>query len=235
MVEKRYRIRNVELLGQHFRSTEPAYLEELRSALKSAGSRVVNIPTSIGASVYDPDSGGRAIAVENAKKWIDAAVAIDCPSVRVHIQRAPNATPDVDISAATLAKVAEYGASKNVIVNLENDDPVTEDAFFIVKVIDRVKSPWLRALPDFCNSMLGGNEQFNYDAVTALFGRAYNMSHLKDEEVGHGKVFRVDVRKTLGIAKASGYKGYFSVEWEGEGDVYIEVGRLIDEALKYMS
>ncbi len=235
MIAKRYRIRNIELLGQHLRSTEPAYLDELRSAVQSAGSHVVNIPTNIGASVYDPDPTKRATAVENAKKWIDTAVAIDCPSVRVHIQRAPNTAPDADVSAETLAKVAGYGASKNVVVNLENDDPVTEDPFFIVKVLDRVKSPWLRALPDFCNSMLGGNEQFNYDAVTALFARAYNISHLKDAEVEHGKVIRVDVGKTLGIAKASGYKGYFSVEWEGEGDAYVEVGRLIDEALQDMA
>jgi sugar phosphate isomerase/epimerase len=235
MIAKRFDIHNVELLGQHFRSTEPAYLVELRSAVKSAGSHVVNIPTNIGASVYDPDSAKRAAAIQAAKKWIDIAAAIDCPSVRVHVQRAGNAALDVSLAADTLGKVAEYGASKSVVVNLENDDLVSEDAFFLVKVIDQVNSPWLRALPDFCNSMLGGNEQFNYDAVTAMFRRAYNIAHLKDSEVESGKVFRVDIGRTLGIAKASGYKGYFSVEWEGEGDAYVETGRLIQESLRYLA
>jgi hypothetical protein len=36
---------------------------------------VVNISTSVGASVYDPDPGKRVTAVENVDKWIDAAVA----------------------------------------------------------------------------------------------------------------------------------------------------------------
>jgi len=40
-----------------------------------------------------------------------------------------------------------------------------------------------RALPDFCNSMMGGHEQFNYDAVTAMFRRADHIAHRKDAEV----------------------------------------------------
>ena len=235
MIAKRYEIRNVELLGQHFRSTEPGYLDELRSAVRSAGSQVVNIPTSIGASVYDPDSAKRATAVANAKKWIDVAAAMNCPSVRVHIQGVKGADPDVSLASEALLRVSAYGASKSVIVNLENDDLVSEDAFFLAKVIDQANSPWLRALPDFCNSMLGGNEKFNYDAVTAMFRRAYNISHLKDSEVERDMVFRVDLRRTFDIAKAAGYKGYFSIEFEGEGDPYVETGRLIDESLKLLA
>lgn len=235
MIAKRYEIRNVELLGQHFRSTEPTYLDELRSAVKSAGSHVVNIPTSIGASVYDPDSANRAIAVENAKKWIDVAAAMDCPSVRVHIQGVKGLDPDVTLTSEALLRVSAYGASKNVVVNLENDDLVSEDAFFLARVIDQVNSPWLRTLPDFCNSMLGGNEKFNYEAVTAMFRRAYNISHLKDSEVERDKVFRVDLKRTFDIAKAAGYRGYFSVEFEGEGDPYVETGRLIEESLRILA
>src|SRR5262249_945064 len=77
-----------EVLGQHLRSRDTAYLEEYRAAVKSAGARIVNIPTGVGASLYDPDSAKRATGVENSKKWIDAAVTLDCPSVRLHIQRA---------------------------------------------------------------------------------------------------------------------------------------------------
>lgn len=235
MVSERYKVRNVELLGQHLRSIEPAYLEEIGAAVKGAGSRVVNIPTGVGASVYDPDSSKRAAAIDNAKKWIDAATALDCPSVRVHIQGAQGARPDAAVAAESLAAISRYGESNNVVVNLENDDLVSEDAFFLAKVIDQVNSPWLRALPDFCNSMLSGNEQFNYDAVAAMFRRAYNISHLKDSEVDRNKVFRIDLQRTFAIAKASGYKGYFSVEFEGQGDPYIETGRLIEESLRYLA
>jgi sugar phosphate isomerase/epimerase len=232
---KRFNIRNVELLGQHLRSTEAAYLEEYRAALKSAGVKVVNIPTGVGGSLYDPDSAKRATAVENSKKWIGVAVALDCPSVRVHVQRAGDSAPDVGRASESLAAVAQYGASKGVVVTLENDDIFSEDAFFVAKVIDQVNSPWLRALPDFCNSMLKGDEKFNYEAMTALFRRAYNICHLKDSEVDGGKVVRIDVARTFAIAKASGYKGYFSVEFEGEGDPIVGTEKLVEQALQYLA
>jgi sugar phosphate isomerase/epimerase len=235
MVAQRYKIHNVELLGQHMPSTTPAYLKELRAAVERAGSRVVNVPAGGRASLYDPDTRKRAAAVEDGKRWVDVAIALNSPSVRLNISGVRSVKPDVALTAEGLAAIARYGASKNVIVNLENDDPDTEDAFFIVKVIDQVNSPWLRALPDFCNSMLKGDPKFNYDAVQAMFQRAYNIAHLKDSEVDNGKVYRVDLAKTFGIAKASGYKGYYSVEFEGEGDAYAGVAKLVDAGLKYLS
>ena len=42
-----------------------------------------------------------------------------------------------------LARAAEYGAKKNVVVHLENDNPISEDPFFIAQVIEKVNSPWL--------------------------------------------------------------------------------------------
>jgi len=234
MVAERYNIHNVEILGQHMPSTTPAYLKELRAAVQRAGSHVVDLPAGGRASLYDPDARKRAAAVEDGKKWIDVAIALDCPSVRLNISIAKGIKPDVALTAEGLGAIAQYGASKNVVVNLENDDPEVEDAFFIVKVIDRVNSPWLRALPDFCNSMLKGDEKFNYDAVTAMFQRAYNIAHLKDSEVDNGKVYRVDLARTFAIAKASGFKGYYSAEFEGEGDAYAGVAKLIDAGLKYL-
>jgi sugar phosphate isomerase/epimerase len=235
MVADRYNVHNVEILGQHMPSTTPAYLKELRAAVQRAGSHVVDLPAGGRASLYDPDAKKRAAAVEDGKKWIDVAIALDCPSVRLNISGAKGVKPDVEPTAEGLSTIAQYGASKNVVVNLENDDPEVEDAFFIVKVIDRVNSPWLRALPDFCNSMLKGDEKFNYDAVTAMFKRAYNIAHLKDSEVDNGKVYRVDLARTFAIAKASGFKGYYSAEFEGEGDAYAGVAKLIDAGLKYLA
>jgi sugar phosphate isomerase/epimerase len=233
MVAERYQVHNVELLGQHMPSTEPAYLGELRAAVHNAGSHVINIPAGAEKSLFDRDTRNRAAAVEDGRHWIDVAVALNCPSVRLNIAGARGVKPDVALTAEGLAKIAQYGESKNVVVNLENDDPEVEDAFFIVKVIDRVNSPWLRALPDFCNSMLKGDEKFNYDAVTAMFHRAYNIAHVKDSEVDNGKVFHVDLERSFAIAKASGYKGYYSVEFEGEGDAYAGVAKLVEATLKY--
>jgi sugar phosphate isomerase/epimerase len=232
MVVDKFGIHNIEPLSEHFPSTEPAYLEELRRAVEQAQSHIVNIPANVGASLYDPDPARRGKAIAGGKKWVDVAVAIGSPSIRVHIQGARGVSPDVGRASESLKQIAEYGAAKNIMINLENDDLDTEDAFFLVKVIDGVNSPWLRGLPDFGNSMMKGDEEFNYKAMEAMFHRAYNISHVKDAEVDNGKVFRVSMARTFGIAKAAGYRGYFSMEWEGQGGPYEGTQKLLDESLK---
>ena len=234
MVVGKFNVRNIEPLSSHFPSTDARYLGELRAAVDKAGSHIVNIPTDVGASVYDTDASARAKAVANGKKWVDVAAALGSPGLRVHIEGSQGVKPDVDRAAESLQRIAEYGASNGIITSLENDDLVTEDAFFLVKVIEKVNSPYLRALPDFGNSMLSGNEKFNYDAVAAMFRHATNISHVKDSEVDNGKVVRVDLRRTFEIAKASGYRGYYSMEWEGQAGPYEGTQLLIDQSLKYM-
>ena len=235
MVVEKFSVRQIEPLSDHFRSMEAAYLGEFRAAVEKAGAQVIDIPVGGRHSFYDPDPVKRQLAVDYGKNWVEAAVALGSPSIRIHVAGVANAKPDVDRTAERLVRLADYRAEKNVVVNLENDDLVSEDAFFLVRVIDKANHPWLHALPDFCNSMLSGNEQFNYDAVTALFKRAYNICHVKDSEVDNGKVVRVDLAKTFGILKASGYRGYCSMEFEGQGSPYAGTQKLIDASLKYLA
>lgn len=232
MVVTRFDLRKIEPIGDHFSSTDPAYLEAFGKALQKAGVHIVNIPVSVGASLYHPEAVQRRKGVENAKKWVDIALSLGSPSIQVGIQRVDSVPPNVDRTAESLRPIADYGAAKNIIINLENDNLVSEDAFFLVKVIEKVNHPYLHALPDFCNSRLSGDEKFNYEAVSAMFKHAYNISHVKDSEKdSQGKLFRVDIGRTFAIAKASGYRGYFSMEWEGEGEPYGGTKKMIEESL----
>jgi sugar phosphate isomerase/epimerase len=232
-VKKDFDVPGVEPLSLHFPSTDAAYLHSLRDAIEKAGVHVVNIPVDNSFSYYDADPAVRQKAVDNGKKWVDIAVIIGSPSLRTSIAEAGNAKPDIAVVAEQLQKLVDYAAPKNILLNLENDNLTSEDAFFLVKVIKKVDSPYLHALPDFCNSMQSGNEQFNYDAVTALFPLAYNICHVKDSETGdNGKVVRVDLKKTFAILKASHYRGYCSMEWEGAGNPYDGTRFLIKSSLE---
>ena len=69
-----------------------------------------------------------------------------------------------------------------------------------------------------------------------MFSNAYNISHVKETEVGEkGKIARVDLAKTFGIAKRHGYKGYFSMEWDSPGDPYTGTAGLIEKTLQNLS
>jgi hypothetical protein len=55
---------------------------------------------------------------------------------------------------------------------------------------------------------------------------------VKEVETDNGKLFRVDLAKTFRIAKQANYKGYFSIEWDSDGDPYAGTQQLITESLK---
>jgi sugar phosphate isomerase/epimerase len=223
--------------SEHFRSLDEGYLEELRAAVTQAGGAIVNIAVDGERSPYSAKAAERERAVAFSKQWIDAAAAIGSPSVRTNIPPAKDAKPDVERAAESLGRVAEYGAAKNVVVTLENDNPASEDPFFLVKLIERVNSEWLHALPDFANTLAAYEEEYAYRGIEAMFGQAYNISHVKETEVGDGKdkIARVDLPRTFGIAKKHGYKGYFSMEWDSPGDPYAGTAGLIEKTLKNLS
>jgi sugar phosphate isomerase/epimerase len=233
-VSAKFNIKKIEPWSAHFRSLEKPYLEELRAAVAQAGGTIVNIAVDGEHSPYATDAAEREKAISFGKEWIDAAVLIGSPSVRTNIPPAKDAKPDVERTAESLKRVAEYGAAKNVVVNLENDNPASEDPFFLVKVIEKVNSPWLHALPDFANTLAAYEEEYAYKGIDAMFGMAYNISHVKETEVGDGKdkIAHVDLLRTFGIAKKHGYKGFFSMEWDSPGDPYEGTIGLIEKTLK---
>jgi sugar phosphate isomerase/epimerase len=100
-----------------------------------------------------------------------------------------------------------------------------------------VNSRHLRALPDFGNSLQGHDADFNEKAVTAMLKHAYNMCHVKDTlRSATGQTYVVDLKKMFQLAKASKYKGYFSMEFDTKsGDPFSGTKKLIEETLKYLA
>ena len=236
-VSMKFNIKKIEPWSAHFRSLEKKYLEELLAAIEKAGGAIVNIAVDGEHSPYAADSAERERAVAFSKQWIDAAMTIGSPSVRTNIPTAKDSKPDAERAAESLKRVAEHGAAKNVVVNLENDNAVSEDPFFVVKVIEKVNSEWLHALPDFANTLAAYEEEYSYRGIDAMFGHAYNISHVKETEVGDGKdkIAHVDLPRTFGIAKKHGYQGYFSMEWDSPGDPYAGTAGLIEKTLRNLS
>jgi len=235
MVVKKFGVQNICPLAAHFSSTDPAYLEAFHRAAEAVGSHLVDLGLG-GGSFWDPDKSKRQAAVESGRQWIDRAVKLGSPSVRQHLGAPRGVKPDLELASQTLGELAEYGAGKDIVINLENDDLVNEDPFFIVKVIEKVGNLYLRALPDFGNTLGGGDVEYNERGVAAMLKHAYGVCHVKDLVVADsGKTYEVNLPRMFELAQASGFKGYYMMEWDGgPGDPYKGTWRLIEETLKYI-
>jgi sugar phosphate isomerase/epimerase len=233
MVAERFAVYNINPLLNHFRSTDSAYLESFREAVAKARSHIVDLGLP-GRCFATADAGTAEGAVRDGRKWIDIAATIGSPSVRQHLSAQQGQKPDLDAAVVNLARLADYGGKRNVVVNLENDDPTAEDPFFIVKVVEKVDNAYLRALPDFGNSIVKYGEEGNEKAVAAMLKQAFNMCHVKGAvQSDAGKTYHVDLSKMFEIARQGSYRGYFSMEFDTNGgDPFAGTTKLIDETLQ---
>jgi sugar phosphate isomerase/epimerase len=235
-VKSRFNVNKIEPWSSHFRSLEPKYLDDLRTALDGAQSTVVNIAFDGQYSFYAADRAQRERAVADNRQWIDAAAALGSPSIRTHIAPADNRPPDLDRSTDTLLRIVEHAVNRNVVIHLENDDGITEDPMFLVKLIEKVNSPWLRCLPDFGNSLMHKAPEEAYAGMEAMFNHAYGICHVKQSEATEkGANVQVDMAYVFAILKRTAFRGYLSMEYDNSGDPYRETGELIAKSLQFLS
>jgi sugar phosphate isomerase/epimerase len=235
-VKDKFGIDKIEPWTGHFASRQVKYLEQFRASVDKAGAHVINIAVDGESSPYAADAAERERAVTFSKQWIDDAITLGSPGIRTNMPSARDSAPDVNRTAESLLRVVEHAAAKNVVVSLENDNPVSEDPFFIVKLIEKVNSPWLHALPDFANTLASSDEEHAYEGINAMFAHAYCICHVKEEEMTQsGKPVHVDLSRTFGYLKQHGYKGYCSMEWDSPGDPYKGTAGLIEKTVRLLS
>jgi sugar phosphate isomerase/epimerase len=212
-VRTEFNVFGIEPLHSHFASTERSDVLKLRAVFDAAGVRTMNIPVDEHPDLCSQDEGVRQEGYARYRKWVDVAVILGSPSIRIAVPKC-NGPDDADGPAMALGPVVSYAASQGVVVNLENDNPVYANAAHIIKIINKVSSPWFGGLPDFANSLMGGDEQFNSDAVRAMFAHAINIAHVKNGEVIEDKWRAVSLPPLFAIAKQARYRGYYSMESE---------------------
>jgi sugar phosphate isomerase/epimerase len=233
-IPQKFNVHGIEPWSHHFESTSPEYVRKLSDSFESSGLTVVNIPADIEVHLCGSEEDRRA-GLALYRNWVDAAVLLKSPSIRLHLPHAKKGD-EIQCAVAAIKILVDYGRSKNIVINIENDEPQTEQPERIVEVIKTIGSPFLHALPDFCNSMLvKDSESYNESAMRMLFPLAFNISHVKDRESDAGKMYRVNVDRIFEIAKSAQYRGYFSMEWDSTGDPYEGTRTLLEASLRNLS
>jgi len=234
MIVDRYKLHNLEMCAPHFDSTSTAYLRDLKARLTEVGSKVVNMPVDIEelwekGGLSDPDERVRGNAIKGAKKWIDIAVQIQCGSVRCDPGKMDpkNLAPTID----SYKQLSEYGRSQGVHVIIENHGGVgSEHPEELVAVFKGVGGGHVGALPDFFNFP---DEAIRMKGLELLFPFARVVCHAKGMKFdASGKETEYNFPKCIEISKKSGFKGVYSIEFEGPGDPYVGCQKVLDNLLK---
>lgn len=174
-----------------------------------------------------PDKAEREEAVENHKKWVDAASFLGAHSIRVNLFGSEE--PEEWKTSATegLKALSEYAAEKNVNVLVENHGYLSSNAELLVEVIKDVNMENCGTLPDFGNFCLkreGGErweakcieEYPKYQGIEEMmpYAKAVSAKSYAFNEEGEETI--LDYKRILKIVQDAGYTGFVGVEYEGE-------------------
>ncbi|QMU64271.1 MAG: TIM barrel protein [Flavobacteriaceae bacterium] len=165
-------------------------------------------------------------AIENHKKWIDAAAYLGCHSIRVNLFGEENPEMWVKNSVRSLKALAEYGATKNVSILVENHGGLSSNGALLARVMKEVDMENCGTLPDFGNFCLKREnnarwgtpcveEYDKYQGIREImpFAKGVSAKSYAFDEAGNET--KIDYVKMIEIVNESGFEGFIGVEYEG--------------------
>ena len=220
----------VEIVQQQLASEANGYLQGLKRYAFQRGIALYNLGTS--QDFVWREAEKRAQNVAHTKYCIDLAHKLGVPSIRVNagwwredsweellaskgwVTPYEGCTEDEGFAWAIegLAACVDYAAERGVMLLLENHWGLTTTAVNMVRILEGVNSPWLRAILDM------GNFYFEPDMLAAVRQIApyVDLAHAKTYP-GGGLVYTLDLDYTamFRILLEAGFAGYVSLEMEG--------------------
>ncbi|UCD76832.1 MAG: sugar phosphate isomerase/epimerase [Phycisphaerales bacterium] len=215
-----YGIEAVEYVNSFFKdkAENDEYIADLKKRAADAGVRSLLIMVDGEGRLGDPDQAARDTAIQNHHKWVRAARALGCHSIRVNAASDGTYEEQLDLAADGLRRLTEFGAEHDLNVIVENHGGLSSNGAWVAALMHKVDHPRCGTLPDFGNFHLGGYKTYDrYQGVTEMmpFAKAVSAkSHEFDEE---GNETRTDYLKMMRIVLDAGYRGYVGIEYEGSG------------------
>ena len=201
-------------------------IDSLKTLSEVHGMRNVLIMVDGEGDLADPSEDVRNKAVENHKKWIDAAQKLGCHSIRVNTFGTNDPELWVPSVVDGLKKLSEYAATKNINVLCENHGWLSSDAPKLMEAIKKVNMENCGTLPDFGNwcvkrkagAQWGDCEEVysdKYEGIKMMLPAAKAVSAKSYDFDEQGNETTLDYPRILQLVKDAGYTGFIGVEYEG--------------------
>lgn len=210
---KDYGIDAVEYVNTFFKKKgDKDYIAELKKRCDDLAVRSVLIMCDNEGNIGDPDSAKRTQAVENHHKWVEAAQALGCHSIRVNARS--DGTPDEQqkLAADGLRRLCEFGDQHGINVIVENHGGLSSHGDWLAGVMKLVNHPRAGTLPDFGNFY----EYDRYKGVEEMMPYAKGVSAKSHEFNDAGEEVQTDYHRMMKIVLAAGYHGRLGIEYEGD-------------------
>lgn len=202
-----------------------AYLNEMLKRSQDAGVFNHLLMCDDEGPLSSIDEKERLESVDNHKKWIEAAKILGCLTVRVNLHGSGSAEDRKKASIDALNRLGEFAKPLQINVVVENHGSVTSNGEWLADVMKQVGRDNVGTLPDFGNFCIshpwgtiqeGCTDMYDiYKGIQQLLPYAKGVSAKTYDFSSNGEQALMDYKRLIDIVKASGFKGYIGIEYEG--------------------
>lgn len=181
--------------------------------------------TAIRSDYCVPDGPKRQEQIDHTQRWIDHAVTMGAPCIRVFA--GGNAAGDVPaqrkMCVETLKPCLEYASQKGVFLAVENHGGIVHDGDNLLALIEMIDSPWIGINLDTGNFRTANP----YDDIRRCAPYSVTVQVKTEVAPGGGAKVEANLPRILSILRESGYRGYVALEYEAAEPAPLAVPRIL--------
>lgn len=214
-----------ELTSYFFAEETDEYMLKLRRHCFLRG--IALSGTAIGNNFSHPKGPKRDAEIALTKKWIDRAVLMGAPHIRVFAgvtKEIPRDEADKLVISA-LEECCDYAGKRGIFLGLENHDSIGS-ADTLIPMVKAVKSPWIGINLDSGNFRTADP----YKDFAECVPYALNVQYKVEIHAGTGAGKKdADLKRFTQILRDGGYQGWVALEYEAKEDSMVAVPRILGE------
>lgn len=218
VAKETHKIDAAEFVNTFFKdkARDDAYVKDLRKRADDLGVAILLIMCDAEGDLGSAEKTKRAEAVENHKKWLDAAHVLGCHSIRVNVYGTGTPEDHMAQAAESLHALALIADPMNLNVIVENHGGITSDGSWMAGVMKKAAHPRVGTLPDFGNFKMDGAVEYDrYKGVAEMMPWAKGVSAKCYDFDAKGEETTIDFHKMMKIVVDAGYHGHLGIEYEG--------------------
>jgi len=213
VAKRDFGIEAIEYVNTFFRdyANDASYLAEMNTRAADEGVTQFLVMVDGEGRLGDPDPARRTTAVENHRKWLNAAKVLGCVTIRVNAASVGSFEEQQKLAADGLRQLTEVAAPMDLNVVVENHGGLSSNGQWLAGVMKMVDHPRCGTLPDFGNFY----EYDRYQGVADLMPFAKAVSAKTHNFAENGDEADKDYRRLMKIVLDAGYRSWVGIEYEG--------------------
>jgi sugar phosphate isomerase/epimerase len=214
LARRDYGIEAIEYVNVFFKdkARDAGYLAEMNRRAAGEGVYQHLIMCDGEGNLGDPDPAKRTQAVENHRKWVEAARDLGCATIRVNAASAGTPDEQQKLAADGLRRLCEAADPFGINVIVENHGGLSSHGDWLAGVIRMVNHPRAGTLPDFGNFY----EYDRYQGTKDLMPFAKAVSAKSHDFDAAGNETTKDFRRLMRIVLDAGFHDWVGIEYEGD-------------------